>query len=202
MAGFEEIRENLRVRLYPEDMESPVGEPLRRVVVPGVTENVVIDEPTRVATPMRSETEGWPLGAAELFEVGRANVRAAGRVEFHSLDVGEGPVFAGYLTDYASAHALWLDEYPVVGKHGALVCVPVEGALYVHPLDGTGLLDAQGTLVKIGLGRQEESLRRISLDVYHWDGGLRPALTVRPGEDRTIELYVEPSYQGLMESLI
>jgi hypothetical protein len=202
-AGFEETGKKLRVRLYPEDMEQPVGEVLRRAVAPGMAENVVVDEPTRVVTPARSITDAWPLAPAEIFERGRANVRAAARLELHSLDAPDAPVFAGYLPDYASAHALWLDEYPVLGRHGALVCVPVEGSLYVHPLDGPKLIEAQNMLINLGLSRQDESPRPISADIYHWNAGaLHPALAVRPTADRTIEVHVDPTYQPLMESLL
>lgn len=202
-AGFEETGKQLRVRLYPEDMEQPVGEVLRRAVAPGLAENVVVDEPTRVMTPARSITDAWPLAPAEIFERGRANVRAAGRLELHSLDAPDVPVFAGYLPDYASAHALWLDEYPVLGRHGALVCVPVEGSLYAHPLDGPHLIEAQNMLINLGLARQEESPRRISANIYHWTAGaLHPALAVRPAANQTIEVHVDPSYQHLMESLL
>jgi hypothetical protein len=206
---FEVIKKDLRVRLYPADMREPGYEPLSRVVVPGLAENVVIDEPARVVTPGRDTTDGWPVTAEEIFARGRENVRTGTRLSLHSLEADDGAIFAGYLNEYASAHALWLDEYPVLGRHGALVCVPVEGALFVHPLDGPNLIEAQNALVRIGLGRQEESARRISANVYHWDnslaGGaspLRLALTVKLGADQTIELLVDPGYQGLMESLL
>jgi hypothetical protein len=209
---FEETRRNLRVRLYPSDMQTRGAEPLRRDVSPGLAETAVIDNPTTVATPSRSITDTWPLTEGEIFEQGRANVRAGGRLELHSLDAAEAAIFGGYLDEYASAHALWLDEYPVMGKHGALVCIPVEGALYVHPLDGPDLIEAQNLLVRIALGRQEESARPISANLYHWDNSLAVsgqdhsrlclAMAVELTRDQTVECFVEPTYQRLMESLV
>lgn len=200
---FERTRAHLRVRLYPEDMESAGVEPLRRTVVPGLAEHAVVDEPTRVMTPGRTHTEAWPLTADEIFTLGRANVRACTRLDLHSLDSDEAPVYGGYLNDYASAHALWLDDYPVLGRHGALVCVPVEGALYAHPLDGPKLVAAQEMLIKLALTRQEESPRRISTSIYHWhDGALTAALSVEPSADRDIRILAHPEYQPLMEALI
>jgi hypothetical protein len=204
---FEEIRRNLRVRLYPPDMRMPGAEPLRREIAPGLAETVVIDSPTTVQTPASTITASWPLSEDEIFEQGRSNVYAGTRLELQSLEADDAPVFAGYLDEYASAHVLWLDEYPVFGKRGALVCIPVEGALYVHPLDGPNLIEAQNLLIRIGLARQEDSARPISADLYHWDnsvagGALRPALTVRRAADHRIECLVEPTYQSVMESLI
>lgn len=213
-ADFEETRRNLRVRLYPADMRTPGAEPLRRDVAPGLAEVAVIDNPTTVATPSRSVTDTWPLTGSEIFEQGRANVRAGGRLELRSLDAVDAAIFAGYLDEYASAHALWLDEYPVMGKHGALVCVPVEGALYAHPLDGPNLVEAQNLLIRIALTRQEDSARPISANLYHWDsslaesgldldfGSLRLAMIVKLTADQTVECFVEPTYQRVMENLL
>jgi hypothetical protein len=223
-ADFEEIRKNLRVRLYPESMELPGGEErIRRVVAPGLAEIAVIDQPTMVQTPTTSTTDAWPLTADEILEQGRANVRAGERLALGNYDFDGITIMRGFLDDYASAHALWLDDYPVLGEYGALVSIPVEGELYVYPLDGGhNLIEAQNTLVEFGLFRQEQEPRPISHNIYHWDHERfekeeDPALAAEFGQacplylamrvtreeaDQKIVCHIEPEYQRLMEQLL
>jgi hypothetical protein len=202
--SLDEVRAQLRVRIYPVEREIPDElVPVRRPVAPGIEECLVIDRPTAVMTPSADRVADWPLGPAELLDLGRANVQAGQALELVQREVMDGAdiaVLAGD-EDYASGHLFWLDRYPVVGPYGALLAVPAEGAIYVHPLTDGTVYAAGEVLAGAALDKYAKAERPIAAALYHWhDGAVDLAADLRTSADE-VSIVLTPEFQALMEHL-
>ncbi|BCJ38834.1 hypothetical protein Athai_63370 [Actinocatenispora thailandica] len=203
-AGLDELRSQLRIRLYPVEREIPDGlVPVRRPVAPGIEECLVVDQPTTVLTLSADRVADWALGADALLDLGRANLQAGQPLEVVQREVMDGAdiaVLAGD-EDYTSAHLLWLDRYPVVGPHGALVAVPAEGVLYVHPLTDGTVYPAGGVLAGAALDKYDGAQKPIAAALYHWhDGVVDLAAELQVSGDE-VSIVLSEAFQALMEHL-
>lgn len=202
--SLDDVRSQLRTRIYPVDREIPDGlVPVRRPVAPGIEECLVIDRPTTVMTPSADRVADWPLDSDGLLDLGRANLRAGQPLEVVQREVMDGAdiaVLAGD-EDYASTHLLWLDRYPVVGPYGALVAVPAEGVLFVHPITDGTVYSAGEVLAGATLDRYAQAEKPIAAALYHWhDGEIFLAADLRTSGDE-VSIVLSPGFQSLMEHL-
>lgn len=149
---FERVAPLLRVRLYPVDVLSQTVETVHRLGPDGTLEVLVLDLPTTVRTIARSEAARWGLAQAELFEIGRRNLRAKHTLHQRRVSVSPGVelrVFAGdpyYAASFALLPELWL---PRAAPHGALVAIPRRDVLLTHLIRNIGVLDAVEVMLRI-----------------------------------------------------
>jgi len=206
VTDFMLVRTLLRSRVYAEDYQTGTDEIVSRPVAPGLIEVLVID---RISSLMivPAETAGeWPATWGELFEVAHNNVRGDGPLEVVE-DVVDGVPTAQLYgeTAYVTAHALWTDDYPVTGLHGALVVVPAQSQVYTARLDGDPLPDVMNAMVRIGWVGFTEGPRSITPNVYWWHHGrLEVAATVEPdndGDGWALAVVITPAFKEFLNSL-
>ncbi|MFB4314341.1 hypothetical protein [Actinomadura sp. 21ATH] len=200
------VRPLLRTRLYGDDFGTGVKagtEPVRRQVAPGLAEVLVVDKPTAMMIVNADLREKWGTEAGELFAAAEENVRRDGPLELAAGDYEGVRLFSlGGDYAYATAHALWVDDYPVTGPHGALVVVPAQGMVHAVPVHGGEVAAAMNLLVRVGWGGFQEGPRSITPNVYWWrDGALRLAGAVEARED-TLAVSISAEFQELLEELV
>lgn len=134
-ASFGAIRDSLRVRLYPADIQ--MGNTVRTSVTPKLIAIVVIDSPTSVQGLSVDDLKGWGVSEDESYAVALERTflePMPAREEFrdasgHGFTVLHGEGF------YTASHVLHLshvvDDLP---SSGAIVAIPSRHVFAVHPL--------------------------------------------------------------------
>ncbi|MFD0361375.1 hypothetical protein ACFQZZ_07940 [Nocardia sp. GCM10030253] len=202
MADLDRIRPLLRARMYPEDMED-VGIPVvSRTLAPGLAQRVVIDQVNTMVSVTYDRLSHWRIQEQDLFEIAEDNTHDDGLLTVEDLEVEDERILGLYgSADYASAHARWLGEYPVVGRWGAAFVVPCEGTVFIHPLDGMDAYVSVGTLANMAMVTHAERPSPVSPSVYWWhDGIIELAADVRKSGDE-LELHVSAEFQEVMEQI-
>lgn len=184
LGDFELAQHLLRTRIYPEEADN--GALAARPFAPGLIEAVVVDTPTTVRTVTIDEMESWPVSGDALFMLGRANVRADGRLQLEEQDLGgvRVAVLQGW-TFYAATHLAWLEEYLEVGMHGALVVAPSRSLIIAHPISPTTHVGLQATVTAAEELRAqahrayEDGPGSLSPHLFWWRGGELALLETR-----------------------
>lgn len=201
--SLEEVRDSLRVRLYPADQELPDDLlPVRRPIGPGLEERLVLDLPTQVMTPSADTITHWRLSHDELLDLGRNNLRNGPPLEVQTDVVDDARIatLSGD-GDYASGHLSWLDQYPVVGPYGALVSVPEEGVLFAHPITDHTVYPAGGVLADATVRIHDKAGKPIGRHLYHWRDGRIDLAAGLDTSDGELSIIVTEEFQALMEHL-
>lgn len=174
VGDFSTVRERLRARLYPLDLLSQSVETIHRPGPEGTIEVIVLDLPTTVRTISRSEAQKWPIESAELFEIGRRNLRAPGLLEHTAVVVQGGVEVYLYSGDpyYAASHVLFLDAYlPDDLPHGALVGIPRRDVILLHIIRNIGVTEAIGAMLQAIIGMYADGPGSLSPNLYWFQHG-------------------------------
>lgn len=198
---FDVIAPLIRARLYPSGMD-PLVNALRRDIAPGLTQMPTIDQITSMLAITPSDAAHWPVDVDELFALADANIRRDGPLEI--LHERQDGIDLGILygsDDYASAHARWLDDYPILGPYGALFIVPREGVIYTHPIRGVDVVHAMNYLAPLAVSIFRSRPRQISPELYHWyEGGIRLAAHTEL-DAKQISITPTDEFLGLLSEL-
>lgn len=172
---FAMMRGLIRTRLYSGEGGAP--DVVCREVAPGLIQRVLIDQVHTMAPvtyPMLGE---WPIEEADLFALAEQNTRADGPLEVitHQIDTPtadgvEITMLCG-ISDYITAHARWLGEYPVVGPAGSVFAVPSQRHIYAHPVAGLDVVRATTVLAQVAVLDYTQRPWPVSQDVYWWHDG-------------------------------
>lgn len=200
---LDRIRPLIRTRIYPEDMPN-LGPPVvSRTLAPGLVQRVVLDHVNTIAPVTRDNLALWPIHEGDLFELAEANTRGDGLLEVADIDGPAGEEVVGLYgsPDYASAHIRWLGVYPTTGRWGSAFAVPCEGAIFVHPLNGTDSFVALWTLAKLATTLHAQRPSPVSSSVYWWhDGSIQFAAAIEESAEG-LGLHVSPAFQEVMEDI-
>jgi len=171
-ANFEQVRPILRVRLMPDETMggAAVGETVSRRPASGVIENLVYDFPDSTATVHQDHLSGWPIDAAEAFDIAIANVRAepppaAETIDADGVQLG---VMAGD-SFYVASRALFLDE--LLGGRDGVFAIPNRHVLIWYPLADLSVVKAMSPMFQIAMNLFREGPGSISDQLYWWRAG-------------------------------
>ncbi|MCS6772762.1 MAG: hypothetical protein NZ693_01465 [Thermoflexales bacterium] len=200
---FERIARLLRVRLYPVDMLSQTAETVHRLGPDGTLEVLVLDLPTTVRTIARSEAARWNLSQAELFEVGRRNLRASHALHQRRMRVHPGVELRAFASDpyYTASYVLFPELWlPRRAPHGALVAIPRRDALLVHPIRDIGVLDAIEVMLRFTLHLHADGPGSLVPYLYWYCEGEFVLLPYQV-EDDIAQLEPPEAFEQLLDSL-
>ncbi|MEU6191515.1 hypothetical protein [Nocardia sp. NPDC047038] len=195
------VRGRLRTRFAPDDSELGTGI-VRRDIAPGIIQIVVISQPLAVVVVTTDVFTNWEIDHTELFDLAEANTRAEGSldIEWWNCDDAHFAILSN--SSFASAHARWLGDYPVIGTHGALFVTSHEGCVYTHPIIGPDALTAITMLGKTAATTFRNEPRPISPRVYWWkDSKIILAATTEIDEDGAVDVHQTPEFDALLTSL-
>ena len=205
---LDSVRPLLRTKLVQEEtaqQRSAVYEEFGQDLV----EVLVIDRALTMEWVTEQRVSRWSADPAELLQQGRDNVRAAGRLDATTVDMGEVQVTVLAGDDYASTHLHWLDEYGLVGAHGTLVSVPNPATVVTAPIvAGTTGFDYLDAMVRLTMTMFEDAEHPLMSRIYHWDEGVMDAMgqvlgaaLLRPADDGQLLVIVNPAFQESQEAL-
>lgn len=170
------LRTAVRVRLYPTSVldEQHVAPPSREIT-DGLSEVVVVDTEDTVMVVDTDRLGALGLSDAELFALGRDNLRAHEQVEVEHHTTGPVELFLAESDSfYTATWALLLDELVDLPPQGALVTVPSRHALMVHPLRDAEAIKAVQVLLGVAHRHFAEAPGNLTPDLYWYhDGRLR-----------------------------
>ncbi len=174
MSDFDKVRDSIRARLYPLELNQQSVETVHRAGPEGTLEVIVVDLPKSVRTVSRSESAEWGLSREELFALGRRNLAERTSVQMRVVEVQAGIELLAFMGDayYAASHALILEQH-LQGQmsHGALVGIPRRDVLLVHPIRNIGAADAIGSMLQATLHWHAEGPGSLSPLLYWYDAG-------------------------------
>lgn len=169
---FEQVKEVLKVRLYPADAVEDSLEGLQhRVVGEGLIAVLAYDLPDAVATVPRGDLAKWPIDADQAFALGLRNVLAETDIEHERIELEGGAVFSAMVGDsfFVTSRLLSLETFIApTSQHGALVAVPNRHTLLWAPIVDLAVLDVLNALLVIAYRRYEEGPGSLSPYVYWW----------------------------------
>lgn len=151
VSDFARVRDSIRARLYPAELQEQSVETVHRPGPEGTLEVIVVDLPKSVRTVSRSEVAAWGVSRDALFELGRRNLAERTHVEMHTVEMQAGIELLACMGDafYAASHALILDQHlPEDLPHGALVSIPRRDVLLAHPIRNIGAADAISSMLQ------------------------------------------------------
>ncbi|WP_433756127.1 hypothetical protein [Nocardia sp. CA-135398] len=165
----------IRTRLYSGHGGAP--DVVRRQVAPGLIQRVLIDQVHTMAPVTYAMLRQWPIDEDDLFALAEQNTRGDGplevlthRIDTPTADGVEITMLCG-ISDYITAHACWLDEYPVIGPAGAVFVVPTQRHIYAHPVANLEVVQATTVLAQVAVLDYTQRPWPVSQDVYWWHGG-------------------------------
>ncbi|WP_433679576.1 hypothetical protein [Nocardia sp. CA-119907] len=185
--NFAMMRGLIRTRLYSGQGGTP--DVVHREVAPGLVQRVLIDQVHTMAPITYPMLRQWPIDECDLFILAEQNTRADGPLEAitHRIDApmsdGVEITMLSGISDYITAHARWLDEYPVVGPAGSVFAVPSQRQIYAHPVANLDVVRATTVLAQVAVLDYAQRPWPVSQDVYWW-------------HDRTIELAATTEHTG------
>lgn len=174
VSDFDKVRDNVRARLYPLELEQQSVETVHRDGPEGTLEVIVVDLPKSVRTVSRSEAAEWGMSRDALFELGRRNLAERTSVQMHTVEIQAGIELLAFMGDayYAASHALILDQHvPGDLPHGALVGIPRRDVLLVHPIRNIGAADAISSMLQAILHWHAEGPGSLSPLLYWYRAG-------------------------------
>lgn len=180
VSDFDKVRDNVRARLYPLELEQQSVETVHRDGPEGTLEVIVVDLPKSVRTVSRSEAAEWGMSRDALFELGRRNLAERTSVQMHTVEIQAGIELLAFMGDayYAASHALILDQHvPGDLPHGALVGIPRRDVLLVHPIRNIGAADAISSMLQAILHWHAEGPGSLSPLLYWYRAGEFVTLT-------------------------
>jgi hypothetical protein len=173
---FTMMRGLLRTRLYSAHGGAP--DVVCRAVAPGLVQRVLIDQVHTMAPVTYPMLRQWPIDERDLFTLAEQNTRADGPLEVVTHTV-ETPQAAGVeitmlcgISDYITAHAKWLGDYPVVGPAGAVFVVPSQRHIYAYPVMSLDAIRATTVLAQLAVLGYTQRPWPVSQDVYWWRRGI------------------------------
>lgn len=165
-------RAALRARLFPTanlvDGPPVVGAEL----LPGITAVVMLE--LRASLAAVPERRGAGLGSpAQIINRALANVRELDMPDVAEAAYGEDLRIVTVTSEspFASCHALWPDRFAEVGPDGALIALPTENLVLIHPLVDAAASGALGTMALEARHRYETGPASVSADLYWWRPG-------------------------------
>lgn len=186
VSNLDKVRDNIRARLYPLELEQQSVETVHRAGPEGTLEVIVVDLPKSVRTVSRTEAIEWGLSREELFALGRRNLIERTTLQVHSVEVQAGIELMAFMGDayYAASHALVLDQHlPGDLPHGALVGIPRRDVLLAHPIRNIGAADAIGSMLQAILHWHAEGPGSLSPLLYWYVAGEFITLTYTIKDD-------------------
>ena len=178
LIDFANARDRLRVRLFPAAYRDDPAAPPCRALADGLFEFLVLDHPDHVATVGPAKLRAWNRALDELFEIGRANLRAEPRPSSNVWELAGGVQLDGLAgaSVYASTQAVFLEELVApAGPRGALVAVPDRHTILHHPIEKETFERALWQIAYAAQRIASDGPGTIGADLYWW----RPQRWVR-----------------------
>ncbi len=174
MSDFAKVRDSIRARLYPAELQEQSVETVHRPGPEGTLEVIVVDLPKSVRTVSRSEAASWGVNRDALFDLGRRNLAERTLVALHTVETRAGIELLALMGDtfYAASHALILGRHlPENLPHGALVSIPRRDVLLVHPIRNIGAADAISSMLQATIHWHAEGPGSLSPLLYWYVAG-------------------------------
>jgi hypothetical protein len=198
----------LRTKLVPEGAAEQ-GSAVYGEFGQDLVEGLVVDRALTMEWVTTERAERWSATEGTLLRRGRENVRAGGRLDVATEEVGGVRVTLLTGDDYASTHLFWLDEYGLVGAHGALVSVPSRTSVLVAPIvAGTNGFTYLGAMAQLTMVAYGEARHPVMPRIYHWEprimdimGQVLGAALLQRSGDR-MHVIVNPAFQESQEALV
>ncbi|MFD0364946.1 hypothetical protein ACFQZZ_26210 [Nocardia sp. GCM10030253] len=191
----------LRTHFAPAGTDTGI-DVVHRDVAPGIIQSAVIGQLLTAVAVTPDMLAIWGIGLDELFDLAEANTRADGYLdlEWKGYNDANFAILSG--SDFASAHARWLGDYPVIGTHGALFVASHEGSVYAHPIIGPDTLTAMTLLGKVAANTYRSEPRPVSPAVYWWkDSEISLAADTETDGDGNVAVHPTPEFETLLTSL-
>jgi hypothetical protein len=189
--AFEEVRDQIKVRLYPLGI-NPFEEAMAYAISTGFDTYLAIDSPESVRTTTRGDLDKWGKTPAELYDLGLSNVLHEKLWEFEKYE-SHGASFFGLNDDsfFAASNLLLLDRHFEPNEYGFVAAVPNRHMLLVHQINGRSLNDALGVLGFLASKGFEDGPGSISASLFWWMPDGIEQLDFGIGQDE--QLYFNPS---------
>ncbi len=191
-------RAALRARLFPTTTLADGPPVVGAELLPGITAIAMLELQSSLAAVPTRRAAG--LGSTvQIVNQALANVREIDTPDVAEAAYGEDLRIVTVTSDspFASCHALWPDRFAEVGSDGALIALPIEHLVLIHPLVDAAANGALGTMALEARHRYETGPASVSADLYWW----------RPGDIEEVPtsfdgttLHVTPS-EALLEVL-
>lgn len=170
--SFEEVKNRLRVRLFPTDIPSAplVTAPVSDRFVTAL----VADYPQHVNSIHSDSAREWAVPAAQLFDIALDNVWREEPLQFECLPgPGASQVYFGANEHfYAASHALLLERHlEVEPSRGVIVAVPNRHVMIYHPVESADALDIMRDLPTMVQGLYEQGPGSITPSLLWWRSG-------------------------------
>ena len=168
----EAARAALRVRLLRADELEGAPALVRTEAFPGLAAVLLLELDASLATVPIARLDA--LGEIDdLFARALANVSQLDTPEVHEARFDEELVLVTVTSDspFASCHALWPDRFAEIGADGALVAVPTENLVLIHPIVDAVASQALGTMALEARHHHEIGPASLSADVFWWRPG-------------------------------
>ncbi|MBY8860319.1 hypothetical protein K7711_27865 [Nocardia sp. CA2R105] len=199
---FTAVRALLRTRLYGDNFSNHVPS-VRRTLTSGLDQLVVLDGVHTIHPVTYPQLATWPIDEHELFVLAENNTHADGPVQVERAEFTDNapPWYLLAGEDYTSAHARWLDDYPVIGTAGALFSIPAERSLYAAPIEDLTILQAATILAQVTTNHYDHDPAPISQHLFHWyNGYIEPAVHI-DHSGTGLHLYPTDDFQLVLNQL-
>lgn len=207
----------IRTRLYSGDGGAP--DVVRRLVAPGLIQRVLIDQVHTMAPVTYAMLRQWPIDEYDLFDLAEQNTRGDGpldvlthridppdhidppdQIDLPSADGIEITMLCG-TSDYITAHACWLDQYPVIGPAGAVFVVPSQRHIYAHPVVNLEVVQATTVLAQFAVLDYAQRPWPVSQNVYWWHGGTIELAAATEHTGDSLRIYPSDDFLAALNEL-
>jgi hypothetical protein len=202
ITDFSQVRDRIRIKLFPEDIDVGDAELAEMRVMPGVRAVLALDMPNAVLALERRQVTPWGLEDRDTFGLGLHHVIHE-EVTEETLEGPEGAriyVHSGP-SHFVASRALALEHW-VDNKHGAIVAVPNQHTLLFHPIEDARALTMIPALKMLAAPAYAGEPGPISPEVFWWLPGRIARIEVAEDpETGALALRPPPSFQEAMRDL-
>ncbi len=184
LSDFSSVRDRLRIRLYPGDLDDKGQDLAEMRVMDGVRAVLALDLPDSVLALSRSQIEPWGLEEQAAFAMGLHQVVAEPDVTEETLEGPEGGILHVHsgTSHFVASRALALEQW-VESKHGALVVVPNRHTLIFHPIVDSRAVTMIQALWMLAEAPFKQGPGPVSREVYWWLPGRFARIEVHADDD-------------------
>lgn len=173
LPSFAESRDDLLLRLVPQEWPQQLPDMLRQSDLPGLVTALVLDSPQSIRTLTTKDAKEWSKSPQTLFDIGLENLRKKSLPESENLEIGDGINVLALADDsyFLAAQTLLMKEHPQwQGLHGCLVAIPRRDTLLLYPVQDSQVVTVLNLLPTICRHLHDEGPGSVSPDIFYYDG--------------------------------
>lgn len=202
--NFEEVKKYIGVRLYDNQYVASVGKEntLGKDLAGDIYAMIVFDFPSAIQSIKPEAARPWNKSLDELFEIGKANIKAKYPFQISKEKFGEFDIWLVQSAHFFSGNIVFDLESRngLVGSKGSLIGLPHRHAAIIYPIESLEVLKAVNALIPTIYGMNQEGPGSLSNNLLLYKDKTLTNLPYKI-EEKKVQFFPPDELIALLEEL-